>query len=176
MVQEWQGAYMDYTHLKKLLEKISKMRDQNAPSHPPRKGPLGRKLTLYRAFSGLTGRIDSPLNSPRRKDEEVISVTPMQQHEGSQNYYQTVFLKLSEEGAEYEIDFFKKLDDEFNKVLKFYEAKVEGVKEEAEELSKQMDALIAMRIKVDKPSYDEQHNQESSSLMSSVLDTENQGE
>ncbi|KAL8545985.1 hypothetical protein ACS0TY_005918 [Phlomoides rotata] len=173
MVQEWQGAYMGYNYLKKLLENIKKIRDQNAESHSDhpqaRKGHMGRKLTMYRAFSGLTGRPASP---SRRKDEEVITVTPMQ-HEGSENYCHTTFLKMSEEGAEFEVDFFKKLDDEFNKVLKFYEAKVGGVKQEAEELSKQMDALIAMRIKVDKPCYDEDSSTGAES--ESVVDTENQG-
>lgn len=155
MVQEWQGAYMDYNHLKKLLKDIIRFRQKNAPPYSgplARNGFLRRKLTFYRTYSGLTGRTNSIRSSPKKKEEEVILVSPVQQ-EGSENYYQTMFLKSSEEGAEYELEFFKKLDDEFNKVLRFYEAKVQGVKEEAEELSKQMDALIALRIKVDKPPY-----------------------
>ncbi|KAI3462918.1 hypothetical protein Pfo_019581 [Paulownia fortunei] len=154
MVQEWQGAYMDYNHLKKLLKDIIRFRQQNAPpfSGPVSgKGFLRRRLTMYRAFSGLTGRTNSIRSSPKKNEDEVILVVSPVQQEGSENCYQTMFLRSSEEGGEYELKFFRKLDDEFNKVLRFYEAKVQEVKVEAEGLSKQMDALIALRIKVDKP-------------------------
>lgn len=75
------------------------------------------------------------------------------QEEGSPegHYYETMFLMSSDEGGEYELVFFRRLDDEFNKVIKFYREKMEEVIKEAEELNKQMDALIALRIKVDKP-------------------------
>ncbi|KAL0424365.1 UNVERIFIED_CONTAM: Phosphate transporter [Sesamum radiatum] len=150
MVQEWQGAYVDYSHLKKLLKEIMRFRQQNSPQFTGRKGSLTRRLTMYRAFSGLTGRGNHVRSSSKENEDEVILVSPVQQ-EGSENYYQTTFLRSSEEGVEDEVGFFRKLDHELNKVLRFYKAKVEEVKVEAEELSKQMDALIALRIKVHKP-------------------------
>ncbi|KAL0381041.1 UNVERIFIED_CONTAM: Phosphate transporter [Sesamum angustifolium] len=150
MVQEWQGAYVDYSHLKKLLKEIMRFRQQNAPQFTGRKGSLTRRLTMYRAFSGLTGRGNHVRSSSKENEDEVILVSPVQQ-EGSENYYQTMFLRSSEEGGEDEVGFFRKLDHELNKVLRFYKAKVEEVKVEAEELSKQMDTLIALRIKVHKP-------------------------
>ncbi|KAG8384674.1 hypothetical protein BUALT_Bualt04G0142600 [Buddleja alternifolia] len=150
MVQEWQGAYMDYNNLKTLLKHIMIFKQRNAltssPGPAPRSGSLKRRLTMYRAFSGLTGR----RGSPRKNDDEVILVSSVHE-EGSENHYQTMFLRSSEEGGEYELVFFRRLDEEFNKVVKFYKEKVEEVKVEAEELNKQMDALIALRIKVDKP-------------------------
>lgn len=39
--------------------------------------------------------------------------------------------------------FFKRLDDEFNKVVKFYKGEVDEVMKEADVLNKQMDDLIA---------------------------------
>ncbi|KAK6129270.1 hypothetical protein DH2020_036979 [Rehmannia glutinosa] len=150
MVQEWQTAYMDYNHLKKILKDLMIFRQQkslsSSPGPPARSGSLKRRLTMYRAFSGLTGL----RGSPKKNEDEVILMSAVQ-HEGSENYYQTMFLRSSEEGGQYELEFFRRLDFEFNKVLKFYEGKVEEVKMEADELSKQMDALIALRIRVDKP-------------------------
>ncbi|KAL8038585.1 hypothetical protein ABFX02_11G117300 [Erythranthe guttata] len=150
MVQEWQEAYMDYKHLKKLLKDIFTFRHHNnnnnhAPSFSTRKSFRKRKI-MHRVFSGLTGR---PGSSPRKSsnDHEVILVGPVQK-EGSVIYYQTMFLRSFEEGSEFELVFFKKLDEEFNKVLRFYETKVEQVREEAKELNKQMDTLVALRIKV----------------------------
>ncbi|KAI3900717.1 hypothetical protein MKW92_003351 [Papaver armeniacum] len=63
--------------------------------------------------------------------------------------YETKFLMSDEEGGEYELRFFKKLDEEFNKVNKFYKDKVDQVMNEAAVLTKQMDALIAFRVKID---------------------------
>ncbi|KAH6792002.1 EXS family protein [Perilla frutescens var. hirtella] len=145
MVQEWQTAYMDYFSLKKLLKNVMIFRQQTALTTAAgdvgRTRSLKRRLTLYRAFSGL----NNLRGSPRKSDDEVILVSSDQSH------YQTMFLRSSEEGGEIELEFFRKLDAEFNKVVKFYKDKVEQVKTEAEELSKQMDALIALRIRVDKP-------------------------
>ncbi|KAK6128859.1 hypothetical protein DH2020_037376 [Rehmannia glutinosa] len=127
---------------------------------------------MYRAFSGLTGQPNNIRSSPKKNEDEVILVSPIQE-EGSHNFYQTMFLRSSEEGGELELLFFRKLDDEFNKVVKFYEAKVEEVKLRAEELNKQMDALIALRIKVDKP-FVEQNVAPAATVISSVYG-ENQG-
>ncbi|KAK9008578.1 hypothetical protein V6N11_075467 [Hibiscus sabdariffa] len=65
--------------------------------------------------------------------------------------YETIFLLSSEEGGEYELVYFRRLDDEFNKVDRFYKAIMQEVMKEADVLNKQMEALIAFRIKVENP-------------------------
>lgn len=62
-----------------------------------------------------------------------------------------MFFMTAEEGGEYELVFFRRLDDEFNRIEKFYKEKVEEVVKDAIMLNKQMDALIAFRIKVEDP-------------------------
>ncbi|CAK9186064.1 unnamed protein product [Ilex paraguariensis] len=150
MVQEWQEAYMNYNYLKTVLKDIIRFRPKNSSSpiaSTPR-GSLKRRVSLYRAFSGLTNTYNCLKGSPTKEDE-VILVSARQDSGSSEGCYQTMFLRSSEEGGEYELVFFRRLDDEFNKVLKFYKARVKDIVEEAEELNKQMDALIALRIKVD---------------------------
>ncbi|XP_055805337.1 phosphate transporter PHO1 homolog 9-like isoform X2 [Solanum dulcamara] len=151
MVHEWQEAYMDYNYLKSLLNEILNFKEKNAPlpevAATPR-GSLKRRLSMYRAFSGLQTRYNS-FNGKNNHEDEVIVVNSVQQ-EGSEGLYETTFLVSYEEGGECELIFFRRLDDEFNKVLTFYKKKAGEVKVEADELSKQMDALIALRIKVDK--------------------------
>ncbi|KAG7985341.1 hypothetical protein I3843_03G020700 [Carya illinoinensis] len=150
MVQEWQKAYMDYNGLKTVLKDILRFKQRNASTpvaSTPRRS-LKRRMSLYRAFSGLTNRYR---NSPRNNDEEVILVDAVQQDGSELGQYQTTFLKPGEIGGEYELLFFRRLDDEFNKVISFYKLKVEEMMEEANELSKQMDALIALRMKVHNP-------------------------
>jgi hypothetical protein len=151
MVQEWQEAYMNYNHLKTILKDVLRLRTlRGAPSTvaaATSHGSLKRRVSLYRAFSGLTGRCRG---SPRKSEDEVILVSAVQES-GGDEHYQTLFLNASDEGGEYELVFFRRLDDEFNKVINFYKKKVEEVMGEADDLSKQMDALIALRIRVDDP-------------------------
>lgn len=123
MVQEWQQAYMDYNFLKTLLKDIFRFRQRNSssPIAETPKGSLKRRVSLYRAFSGLTSRYNR-LKMSSEKDnieEEVILV-----EEFSEGKHETMFLRSSGKGGEFELVFFRRLDDEFNKVLKFYKGKV----------------------------------------------------
>ncbi|XP_058195090.1 phosphate transporter PHO1 homolog 3-like [Rhododendron vialii] len=148
MVPEWKEAYMDYDYLKTLLKEIQRFKQRTGlQTVPPR---LGRRQTLYRAFSGLTRRSYTPLSPPRASDVEnqVILVNSSSSQGGR---FETMFLMAADEGGEYELVYFKRLDDEFNKVLDFYKSKVGEVMEEAAVLDKQMDALIAFRVKVERP-------------------------
>ncbi|GJV02080.1 SPX and EXS domain-containing protein [Tanacetum coccineum] len=160
MVPEWQEAYMNYNYLKTLLKEILIFRRRltatnSATAKPRHSASLKRRVSLFRAFSGLTSRYGN--TSPKKdKEDEVILVSAMQEPDeelGDQDSrsYQTIFLRSSEDGGEFELVFFKRLDHEFNKVNSFYREKVEEVVKQAEELNIQMDALIALRIKVNDP-------------------------
>ncbi|KAK9067212.1 hypothetical protein SSX86_014538 [Deinandra increscens subsp. villosa] len=150
-VPEWREAYMNYNYLKTLVKDILVFRQRlnGSPKNQVTRKPLPlkRKVSLFRAFSGLTN------SSPgKHKEDEVIVVNKMQQTDEENAVecpsYQTIFLRPSEEGGDIELVFFRRLDDELNKVVRFYKTKVEEVVEQAGELDKQMDALIAFRIKV----------------------------
>ena len=150
MVPEWEEAYMDYNYLKKILKEVESFKQINKP--PAAHARLKRMQTLCRAFSGLThfGRLDHPVTSSESAMEsQPILVNSVEEngHAG----YETMFLMLGEQGAEYELVYFRRLDDEFNKVNQFYRSKVEEVMTEAASLNKQMDALIAFRVKVENP-------------------------
>ncbi|KAD4887974.1 hypothetical protein R6Q59_034927 [Mikania micrantha] len=156
MVPEWREAYMNYTYLKTLLKQILIFRrgqtrsPENSRQPPAKVASLKRRVSLFRAFSGLTSRYS---NSPKKdKEDEVILVSATDEEHGENGRsYQTVFLRSSEDGGDLELVFFRGLDHEFNKVIQFYKTKVEEVVNQAEELSSQMDALIALRIKVTGP-------------------------
>ncbi|XP_021297542.1 phosphate transporter PHO1 homolog 9-like isoform X2 [Herrania umbratica] len=152
MVQEWQEAYMDYSNLKSILKDILRFKQMNkvpSPMAATTKGSLKRRVSFYRAFSGLTSRYRS--GSPMQNNEDEVILVSAVQEAGREGDYQTMFLMSGEKGGQYELVFFRRLDEEFNKVIKFYKKKVEEVIVEADQLSKQMNALIALRIKVDNP-------------------------
>ncbi|KAL6193557.1 hypothetical protein ACLB2K_034641 [Fragaria x ananassa] len=160
MVPEWQEAYMNYSYLKSLIKDIQHSKQRNKPtttstSTTPPPHHIKRKLTLYRAFSGLTRsrHHQEPISSsPGDIENQAIIVHHVRPSEGSSHQsYQTTFLMVAEEGGVKELEYFKRDDDEFNKVDKFYRGKVEEVMKEAAVLNKQMDALIAFRIKVEHP-------------------------
>ncbi|XP_022993544.1 phosphate transporter PHO1 homolog 9-like [Cucurbita maxima] len=145
MVPEWQEAYLDYSHLKTVLKEVSRARQPEASDGATRN--LKRRVSLYRAFSGLA--------RPRRsqqKQEDAIHTNII--HEGSEECYQSMlFASSSDQSDEHQVEFFRRLDDEFNKVVGFYKKEVAELMGEAEELSKQIDILIALRIKVEKPDF-----------------------
>ncbi|CAL0312228.1 unnamed protein product [Lupinus luteus] len=170
MVPEWQEAYMDYAYLKSLLKQTQNFKQKSNKRSTTQPELLKRKLTLYRAFSGLIQRHYQPLNHPLEQDIEnnnqPILVNSFKQ-DGSEKY-ETIFLMSAEEGGEYELMYFRKLDDELNKVDKFYKSKVGEVMEEAVMLNKQMDALIAFRVKVENPTSSFDKSVEMSLLASDV--------
>ncbi|XP_047312082.1 phosphate transporter PHO1 homolog 3-like [Impatiens glandulifera] len=153
MVPEWQEAYMDYDYLKTILKEIEIYKERNRPPSIKRtdgaSGGLSRKLTLYRAFSGLTKRGNK--NSPTDLESQVIFVPENTGNNNNNTQVQTRFLMATDAGGEYEAVYFRRLDDEFNKVINFYKSKGDEVIKEATVINKQMDALIAFRIKVDDP-------------------------
>ncbi|KAG2259783.1 hypothetical protein Bca4012_096752 [Brassica carinata] len=164
MVPEWQQAYMDYGFLKTLLKEIIrfKRRTNNAAPRGGAKNHLGgeglnRNMTLYRAFSGLVSISRRQRHGNSHDVEEGVQLTtttttgPILVNTTADRGCETTFLMAAEEGGEYELVFFRRLDDEFNKVSKFYKEKVEEVLKEAVVLNKQMDALIAFRVKVENP-------------------------
>uniref|UniRef100_A0A7N0VMR3 Uncharacterized protein n=1 Tax=Kalanchoe fedtschenkoi TaxID=63787 RepID=A0A7N0VMR3_KALFE len=159
-VPEWQEAYMNYNLLKKLLKDVIHLKRQQPQEHwgagRPKPGMfdagLTRRVSLYRAFSGLTGRGGGDAESRSDDEEEkAILVSEVQEDGTAGGRYQTMFLRSAAEGGEVELLFFKTLDDELNKVVGFYRGKVGETMKEADELSRQMDALIALRLKVDNP-------------------------
>ncbi|CAM8884586.1 unnamed protein product [Rhodiola kirilowii] len=179
MVPEWHEAYMNYNYLKSLLKDIQIHNAKPKPHHhnhtDPSTGPqtLTRKLSLYRAFSGLIHipRHAPPLNPSSPDLEAAAPSPPIVIHSSAQttgDKHETMFLMAGEEGGEYELVYFKRLDDEFNKVVKFYKGKVEEVVKEAEELNKQMDAFIAFRIKVERPDGWFDHTAEITRLASDI--------
>ncbi|KAK4715123.1 hypothetical protein R3W88_013461 [Solanum pinnatisectum] len=147
MVPEWIEAYVDYTGLKQILQEIRRFKESKQPPTPATS--LDQRLALYRNFSGLN--LQGGVQNTGDIENQVIAVNTVP-HENYRKFYKTKFL-ASPEGAENEIIFFDKLDHEFNKVNTFYKDKVDEVMREVTLLNKQMDALIALRIKVMDPGF-----------------------
>ncbi|KAL3581852.1 hypothetical protein D5086_016184 [Populus alba] len=151
-VPEWTGAYMDYNGLKRILGEILQYKQSRQPSKPLR-AAMQHKLTSHKHFGGLNLQ-STNLSSKGDIGDQVIDVNASPEEGSRKLYYKTEFLRESEGGGEIEARFFKKLDEELNNVNTFYKDKSEEMKDEAFLLNKQMDALIALRIKVDNPHFD----------------------
>ncbi|KAE8666048.1 Phosphate transporter PHO1-like protein 5 [Hibiscus syriacus] len=153
MVPEWQAAYMDYDYLKSLLKEIQAFKQRIKQQQQQQQVPHGmiRSMSMYRAFSGLLHRQQSDGSSSSSSDVEDHPILVNFVNRNGSEKYETTFHMQGEKGGEYELVYFRRLDDEFNKVIKFYKSKVAEVKQEAETLNKQMDAFIAFRIKVENP-------------------------
>ncbi|POO03488.1 SPX domain containing protein [Trema orientale] len=139
-VPEWIEAYMDYNGLKSILRN---MRQYKQNKHP----------ALNRTLSGLNCQSSSHHREDDTEDDHVIDVNTLWR-DGSRKFFETKFLGQSKEGSEIEVTFFRKLEEELNKVNDFYKDKVEEVIDEANQLNKQMEALIALGIKVKKRDFE----------------------
>ncbi|XP_026405396.1 phosphate transporter PHO1 homolog 8-like [Papaver somniferum] len=148
MLPEWKDAYLDYTYLKTLLEDIRKVEKEKGQTQQK---SLVRDLRLYRSFSGLHKRKSHDFINGEDIEDQFIVVREVEGVGNSIVKYET---KFAEDATEQEVVFFNTLDYEFSKVDKFYKDKVEEVMSEVTLLDKQMDALIALRIKVENPSLD----------------------
>nr|QDJ94058.1 PHO1 [Glycine max] len=166
MVPEWQEAYMDYGYLKSLLKDVILHKQRKKPHSSAT--PAMRKLSLRRTFSGLTHHHRHYQAESPEHDIENQSILVHSVLRDGHVKYETTFLMAAEEGGEYELVYFKRLDDEFNKVDKFYKSKVEEVMKEAAELNKQMDALVAFRVKVENPTASSDCSVEMTRLASDV--------
>ncbi|KAJ4850739.1 hypothetical protein Tsubulata_019304 [Turnera subulata] len=164
-VPEWTEAYVDYNGLKRILREILQYKQSRQPPTPLR--ALQQRLSLNTAFSGLGLPPPRDRQSGRDVEEQVIDVKISPPEDGStkqqQQRYKTDFLKRSESGGEIEMVFFNKLDQELNKVNTFYKDKTEEMIHEASQLTKQMEALTALRIKVVAPDHFGDSNSRTSS-------------
>ncbi|KAJ0095394.1 hypothetical protein Patl1_16793 [Pistacia atlantica] len=150
MVPEWEKAYVQYDYLKTLLKDIQRFKQRTRPPATP--GGLKRDLALYRAFSGLTQwQRHNPVSPSSASDIESQTILVNSVSKNGGHSYETTFRMSADDGGEYELVYFRRLDDEFNKVDKFYKSKVQELLKEAATLNTQMDALIAFRIKVENP-------------------------
>lgn len=145
-VPEWIEAYVDYNGLKRVLQELREFIQSKGPSTPARTSQ--QKSTLLRPFSGLD--VQKSFDETKEDDIEnqVIAVETVHKDDNREEYNNN-FLMPTQEVGQSEITFLERLDEELNKVNTFYRDKVEEVIEEDALLNKQMNALIALRIKVE---------------------------
>lgn len=155
MVPEWVEAYMDYNGLKRILREIRQSQTPKVPQTPLR--ALQQRFSMYSPFRGSEVE---PRNQQKGGDieDQVIKVSPFVGESNRTLYRTRLLLPFEDIGGEDEVKFFQKLDEELNKVNAFYRDKVDEVVKEAAELKKQMDAYIALRIKVQNPEITESNS------------------
>ncbi|KAL0385849.1 UNVERIFIED_CONTAM: Phosphate transporter [Sesamum radiatum] len=146
-VPEWTEAYVDYNGLKRILQEIRNSKE-NKPNRPR---ASQKRLSLFMDFGASSGHA-SNLEKEGDIENQVIAVDTVQQ-ENSRNLHDTKLLVWPEDGEESESIFFKTLDDELNKTNNFYKDKVDEAIGEAALLKKQMEVLVALRIKVTNPNF-----------------------
>ncbi|KAJ0263300.1 Phosphate transporter PHO1 4 [Hirschfeldia incana] len=132
MIPEWQEAYIDYAHLKTILQDIQTSRNISV-SNSRMKTSFARNPTKrYNRDASVSETHDTVVNTV---EEPEIT-------------YDMAFLKAGEPGGDSELVFFRTLDQEFNKVNSFYRTEVEKATDEALALNKQIDSLVAFRLRV----------------------------
>lgn len=95
MVPEWQEAYIPYDYLKTLLKEIIKLKQKTNPPPPQHHAVstegLSRKMTLYRAFSGL---VQTP-GKKRQSSGQIRSSSETDIEEGNVKVYELLTQNLA---------------------------------------------------------------------------------
>ncbi|TYJ00448.1 hypothetical protein E1A91_A13G086800v1 [Gossypium mustelinum] len=91
----------------------------------------------------LSKKRETPLKSLEKKLSLHRTLSGLHRHTNGD-----VENQVTREGREIEIEFFRKLDEELNKINTFYKEQIEVVMDESTLLNKQLHALIALRLKV----------------------------
>ncbi|KAA3488157.1 phosphate transporter PHO1-like protein 10 isoform X2 [Gossypium australe] len=91
----------------------------------------------------LSKKRETPLKSLEKKLSLHRTLSGLHRHTNGD-----VENQVTREGREIEIEFFRKLDEELNKINTFYKEQIEVVMDESTLLNRQLDALIALRLKV----------------------------
>lgn len=147
-VPEWTEAYMDYNGLKRILREVMRYKQSLHPTLHKRGSQQKQTFMDSTTVFSAQHMQSSNLNQSKTDVENQVIDVDTLQRDGSKKIYKTKFLGRSEDGGDVETMFFAKLDEQLNKVNTFYKDKVKALIHEATLLNKQMDALIALRIKV----------------------------
>ncbi|KAG2702409.1 hypothetical protein I3760_06G088100 [Carya illinoinensis] len=166
-VPEWTEAYMDYNGLKRILREVMRYKQSLHPTLHKRASQQKQTFMDSTTVFSAQHMQSSNLNQSKTDVENQVIDVDTLQRDGSKKIYKTnsllfllfflistsvvIFLGRSEDGGDVETMFFSKLDAQLNKVNTFYKDKVKALIHKATLLNKQMDALIALRIKVRNP-------------------------
>ncbi|KAL7081256.1 hypothetical protein ACP275_14G028400 [Erythranthe tilingii] len=142
LIPEWKDAFVNYWQLKKNVKKIKLARK---PKHAPDSncGFFGRPV--FDPVRILVGKVSEWANNGRDKPEIIqvkskISGGEEQDGEDEFQLYETELVHLFSEEDEVRV-FFEKLDDELNKVNRFFKTKESEFVERGELLNKQLQIL-----------------------------------
>ncbi|KAG1359728.1 Phosphate transporter PHO1-2 [Cocos nucifera] len=132
LIPEWKDAFVNYRQLKKHIKKIklSLLHSSPPPSDGGAASPLPRYgFSLLDPFRALAARFSSRRNQPLQTDEE-------------EHMYEIELVRSRDDEVK---EFLEKLDEELDKVEKFYQTKENEFCERGEILRKQIQILVDLK-------------------------------
>ncbi|XP_051128083.1 phosphate transporter PHO1 isoform X2 [Andrographis paniculata] len=148
LIPEWKDAFVNYWQLKKHVKKVKQSRN---PKQAPDPNPdFGR--SIFDPIRSLVGRsAGRAAANPDIINKVTRKLTATVEEDGEEEHvYETELVQLFSEEDEV-VEFFEMLDDELNKVNKFYKNKETEFMERGELLNKQLLILLDLkRVLVDR--------------------------
>ncbi|XP_054776070.1 phosphate transporter PHO1 homolog 1 [Prosopis cineraria] len=154
LIPEWKDAFVDYWQLKKDLKKIHLLNENTNNTPKNRQSSLFSSLKNYSLFG----------NHQRNRDHGPIHVHRKLAGSACKgDMYET---ELLEQFADTDAtkEFFACLDQQLNKVNKFYRTKEEDFIGRGESLKKQMDLLLELKSEFNKKACSSQDSKEDQSI------------
>ncbi|TKY53749.1 Phosphate transporter PHO1 [Spatholobus suberectus] len=136
LIPEWKEAFVNYRQLKKHIKRIKLSRVSEQPQAPEE--TFGRSV-----FDSLLFITNKLRNSDNNNRQDIIQVRRKTTEE-CEEVYETELAQLFSEEDEVQV-FFAKLDEELNKVNKFYKKQESEFVERGEMLNKQLNILSDLK-------------------------------
>ncbi|KAK6914124.1 EXS, C-terminal [Dillenia turbinata] len=137
MIPEWKEALVDYRQLKKYVKKVMLARKPKETHEVTQDSGI----SIFDPNRAFAGRVSArPCNGDEHK-EEIIQV---KNKGGQDDQYETELIQFFSEEDEVKM-FIERLDEELNKVNKFYESKEGECIERGEVLNKQLEKLVDVK-------------------------------
>ncbi|XVF62823.1 hypothetical protein PTKIN_Ptkin09bG0039500 [Pterospermum kingtungense] len=146
LIPEWKDAFVNYWQLKKHVKKIKLSRNNTQPP-PQLNHDFGSSIFDPIRFVAMKVLSANLFRCSNNNTDEIIQVRSKSLEDGSdeeQVLYQTELVQLFSEEDEVRV-FFERLDEELNKVNRFYKSKESEFVERGEILNKQLQILLDLK-------------------------------
>ncbi|KAJ9154135.1 hypothetical protein P3X46_027502 [Hevea brasiliensis] len=142
LIPEWKEAFVNYWQLKKQIKKIKLSRKPKQPQQPNH--DFG--LSIFQIIRFFAYKFSNNFFRSDTKTEiiQVRCKTMEDGNDDNEEIYQTELLQLFFEEDEMRV-FFERLDEELNKVNKFYKATESELVEKGELLNRQLQILLDIK-------------------------------
>ncbi|KAF8014362.1 hypothetical protein BT93_H0256 [Corymbia citriodora subsp. variegata] len=148
LIPEWKDAFVNYWQLKKHVKKIKLSRKPKQPQQVDRDFGLSIFDPIRSMAKKVAGKFRKPANDPdiiqKKNTRDMEEGEEEKEEEEEREVYENELVQLFSEEDEVNV-FFEKLNEELDKVNRFYTSREDEFLERGDALNKQLQILLDLK-------------------------------